>query len=48
MSEENLLIADVPEGIIQAESNRPENIPAKFWDAKKEEIRVDALLSSYK
>lgn len=26
---------------------RPENIPEKFWDANKQELRLDALLKSY-
>lgn len=28
-------------------SNKPANIPEKFWDAENEEIRTDALLNSY-
>lgn len=32
----------VTEGII------PEGVPAKFWDAEKKEIKVDALMKSYK
>ncbi|HAJ89546.1 MAG TPA: hypothetical protein DCM27_00810 [Rhodospirillaceae bacterium] len=44
---DNLLIAETPlEQNIPA-SDKPENIPDKFWDAAKKEIRVDALLTSY-
>jgi len=28
-------------------ADRPQNVPAKFWDAEKKEIRIDALLGSY-
>lgn len=28
-------------------SNKPANIPEKFWDAEKQEIRVETLLGSY-
>ena len=48
MSDENLLTAEIvasPEEAVA--SKKPENLPDKFWDNKKEEIRVDALLSSY-
>lgn len=32
---------------IETASNKPGNLPEKFWDDGKQEIRVDALLSSY-
>lgn len=28
-------------------SNKPDNVPEKFWDAENEQIRIDALLKSY-
>lgn len=40
---DNLL---TPEIEIEA-SEKPANLPEKFWDAEKKEIRVDALLGSY-
>ena len=43
MTDENLLTAEIE----TTESNKPDHVPEKFWDAKKEEIRVEALLSSY-
>lgn len=30
-----------------AESGRPDNVPAKFWDAASGQVRVDALLKAY-
>ena len=50
MSDENLLTAEIETAEMPKEtkkSNKPDGVPDKFWDAKKEEIRVDALLSSY-
>jgi hypothetical protein len=46
---DNLLIADINEtaAIEQDTAGKPENIPAKFWDADKKEIRVDTILNSY-
>ena len=49
---ENLLIADVPEAEDNISNAAPEQIipagvPAKFWDKERQQIRVDALLSSY-
>lgn len=47
---DNLLITEPsPETEVVAEQviGKPENIPAKFWDDNKQEIRVDALLNSY-
>lgn len=32
---------------IENVSNRPENLPEKFWDTEKQEIRIKALLGSY-
>ena len=32
---------------VRTDKNAPQNIPEKFWDAEKKEIRVDALLKSY-
>lgn len=45
MSDENLLTAEVE--TVEANTNKPANVPDKFWDGKKEEIRVEALLASY-
>ncbi|PZP56779.1 MAG: hypothetical protein DI586_02475 [Micavibrio aeruginosavorus] len=45
MSDENLLTADVETQKI--DSKKPAHVPDKFWNAKKEEIRLEALLSSY-
>ena len=43
---DNLLMAHTStEDII--DSNKPETVPDKFWDAEKKEIRIGALLSSY-
>ncbi len=51
MSDENLLTTEVdqttPAPQSNADSNKPEGLPDKFWDAKKGEVRLDALLSSY-
>ena len=50
MSYENLLTAEIETVEVQKETkanNKPDGVPDKFWDAKKEEIRVDALLTSY-
>lgn len=48
---DNLLTADVQEiendTPIAASFKKPVNLPDKFWDAKNQQIRVDALLSSY-
>jgi hypothetical protein len=47
---DNLLIAEpAPETEISDNqiAEKPENIPAKFWDAERKEIRLDALLNSY-
>lgn len=46
---DNLLTADIETSIEIAppETSRPEGIPEKFWDADKQEIRVEALLNSY-
>ncbi len=45
MSDENLLTAEIE---TKAENtNKPANVPDKFWDGKKEEIRIEALLASY-
>lgn len=30
-----------------AQDGKPQNLPEKFWDAKKQEVRVDALVTSY-
>ncbi len=32
---------------IENAENKPENLPEKFWDAEKQEIRMEALLGSY-
>lgn len=32
---------------IETSSTKPTNIPEKFWDVEKQEVRVDALLGSY-
>ncbi len=45
MSDENLLTAAVETKAQSA--SKPANIPDKFWDTKKEEIRIEALVSSY-
>lgn len=49
MNEENLLTAEVeaPPENAAASTARPNNIPEKFWDAKEQKIRVEALLNSY-
>jgi hypothetical protein len=45
---DNLLITEAsPETPAEGIVGKPENIPTKFWDAEKQEIRVDALLNSY-
>ena len=36
-------IADQP-----ATANRPEDVPEKFWDSEAGQLRVDALLKSYR
>jgi hypothetical protein len=48
MPDENLLTTE-PNFIGESASNsrKPNGVPEKFWDAKTEEIRVDALLASY-
>lgn len=51
MSDENLLTAEIettqtPE-TVTVSSKKPSGLPDKFWDKKKEEIRLEALLSSY-
>jgi hypothetical protein len=47
---DNLLIAE-PTSETEMSDNqlagKPENIPAKFWDAERKEIRLDALINSY-
>ncbi len=45
MSDENLLTAEIETKTDN--SNKPANVPDKFWDGKKEEIRIEALLASY-
>lgn len=40
---DNLLTADIPTTL----DDIPQNIPPKFWDTEKKEIRSDALLASY-
>ena len=32
---------------IENAANKPENLPEKFWDTEKQEIRIEALLGSY-
>ena len=45
---DNLLTAEIETAApIDAESKKPAGLPDKFWDAKKEEVRVDALIASY-
>ena len=45
---DNLLTAEMETAApIDAESKKPAGLPEKFWDAKKEEVRVDALIASY-
>jgi hypothetical protein len=47
---DNLLIAEQqPDSQISEPeiSGKPENVPTKFWDLDKKEIRVDVLLNSY-
>ncbi|MFN3826926.1 MAG: capsid assembly protein [Micavibrio sp.] len=39
---DNLLIPE-----IETDSAKPQNLPEKFWDKDKQEIRLEALLSSY-
>lgn len=39
-------VAD-PVGEAKAKPQRPENVPEKFWDAEKGEVRTEALLKSY-
>lgn len=45
MSEENLLTAEIETS--EETSKKPDGLPDKFWDSKREEIRVEALLASY-
>lgn len=48
---DNLLTAEIPaeteQGVEPQASGKPEQVPAKFWDNDKQEIRVDILLNSY-
>lgn len=45
---ENLLTASaVSTDASQKVSARPENLPEKFWDEKKQEVRLDSLITSY-
>lgn len=43
MTQANLLQPQPP----KADSSRPANLPEKFWDGSRSEVRIDALLSSY-
>lgn len=50
MSDENLLTAEIettenPQQDLA--SKKPQGLPDKFWDGKKEEIRLEALINSY-
>ena len=51
MTEENLLTADIPDIEVKNEdkpdARKPANLPDKFWDAKKGEMRLDTLINSY-
>jgi hypothetical protein len=51
MTTDNLLTMPAPETedaeIAAADPKKPENVPDKFWDAEKGEVRVGALLASY-
>lgn len=54
MTDENLLTAALgadptpsPEPVSSDDNAPPAGVPAKFWDAEKGEIRVEALLKSY-
>ena len=39
---DNLLTPEIENAV-----NKPENLPEKFWDTEKQEIRIEALLGSY-
>lgn len=40
--------ANAPSGSAAGTRSRPDEIPEKFWDAERGELRVDALLKSYR
>lgn len=44
---ENLLITEISEKPNVTIGNKPDDIPAKFWDAEKQAVRTEALLQSY-
>lgn len=44
---DNLLTAETAPPAATEPSNKPEGLPDKFWDDKKQEIRVAALVASY-
>jgi hypothetical protein len=48
---DNLLTSEVetaqPAEETSPSSNKPAGLPDKFWDEKKQEVRVDALVASY-
>ncbi|HEY1096289.1 MAG TPA: hypothetical protein VGF14_03525 [Alphaproteobacteria bacterium] len=46
MQEDNLLNADAPANPPVEQKAKP-NVPDKFWDKDRQEIRVDSLLKSY-
>ncbi|MFT6582859.1 MAG: hypothetical protein ACJAU6_003305 [Alphaproteobacteria bacterium] len=43
--EEEVLIQEQED--TETETQRPENVPKKFWNSESSEIRVDSLLHSY-
>ena len=47
MHYEDSLGPDLAPPQTQASANRPANVPAKFWDPAKGEIRTEALLRAY-
>jgi hypothetical protein len=44
---ENLLTAEITNDTETPTNDTPPNVPAKFFDAKKNVVRTDALLKSY-
>lgn len=44
---EETTIRTEPTGPEAPKPTRPDNVPEKFWDAEKNQVRVDALISSY-
>ena len=47
MHYEDSVSPDLAAAPVQSSTNRPSNVPAKFWDPAKGEIRTDALLRAY-